>query len=86
MRTESYQLPGETYEQYQARQRALRKKREEGLGSSSGFSDFSTLTDRSAVDSAFNNMSSDASSSSSSSDSFSGGGGYFGGGGSSSDW
>jgi len=86
MRTESYQLPGETYEQYQARQRALRKKREEGTGNGSGFSDFSTLTSLGAVDSAFNNMSSDTSSSASSSDSFTGGGGDFGGGGSSGDW
>jgi len=93
MRTETYQLSGETYDQFVTRQRRLGKA---GLNTSyapsttdDGSSLLNTIIAAEIIGSAFDTSASFDSSSScdaSSSSDFSGGGGDFGGGGSSGDF
>jgi uncharacterized membrane protein YgcG len=78
MRTETFQLPDETYDEFQARQRELRRRRD-SEASIPAVSSFDPLP-------SFNTTRFDtgrSSDTSASTDSFSGGGGDFGGGGAS---
>lgn len=83
MRTETYQLPDETYEQFVDRQRALRNLQYSTQASTDNSSDFlNTIIASEVIESVIDTSSSiDISSSG-----FSGGGGDFGGGGSDSSW